>query len=306
MQSMKPTLRTQTRHLIAFALFALGYCVLLSTGAQAVSLTIGSMVDNTAVTLTGGSGVGERGEGRQLFITNPGQTTPDILGATVSAATRFTATVAANRGGGFAVSGNPAIAQDNVNYSINFSVVPDSALSTYDLSISTSILGMAGNVDDHSGVGQYGTASMSAVSGWLNAVPYGSLGLASAVVSAVNAGTTPVGTQFSANNMLALGSFSGAQNFTLNFTWIMHADSPKAVNGGDATAVRIGFNNALAGAVGIDDYPGAPARTQANDGHFVNILTTMTYVPEPSALAFAVLGGISLVASRLHRSRRSR
>ncbi len=127
----------------SLAIFAVGYCIWLSTGAQAITLSIGSTADNTAVILTGGYS-GDKGEAHALSVVNSGQTTPDVIGVTVNASARFIATVGANRG--IAAQSGTATAEDAVNYSISFSVVPDCGGSTYNLSINTSRMQKCGPV----------------------------------------------------------------------------------------------------------------------------------------------------------------
>ena len=47
----------------------------------------------------------------------------------------------------------------------------------------------------------------------------------------------------------------------------------------------------IVGGTTADDYPGVGSRTQANDGHFVNIATTITaVVPEPGTAMLLSLG----------------
>jgi hypothetical protein len=127
----------------SLALFAVGYCVWLSTDAQAITLNIGSTADNTAVTLTGGYS-GDKGEAHALSVINSGQTTPDGIDVVVNASTRFIATVGANRG--IATQSGTATAEDAVDYGISFSVVPDCGGSMYNLSINTSRMQKCGPV----------------------------------------------------------------------------------------------------------------------------------------------------------------
>jgi hypothetical protein len=61
------------------------------------------------VTLTGGYS-GDKGEAHALSVVNSGQTTPDGIGVTVNASTRFIATVGADRDA--ATKNGTAIAED--------------------------------------------------------------------------------------------------------------------------------------------------------------------------------------------------
>ena len=289
----------KTCRLTAAALVAAASCISLSGDAKAVSISITSTVDNTVTTLTGG-GSGDRAQNRTLVTTNAGETTPDAISAIVNASTRFASTVAADRGS--ATSGSTAVAQNAVNYSVSFSVTPDFGASVYTIDINSSILGAASARDDHSGLGGSGVASMSNVSGFLNAIPNGNLNLVSAATRNGTSNTSGQDTQFSGSNLLSLGPFSGPQNFTLTFTFTQRAESPQNLIGGDEQAVRMGISDPLGGA-NPDNYPGNPARVLANDGHFVSIKATILEVPEPSTYALAIMSMVSLGAVTLRRRR---
>jgi hypothetical protein len=288
---------TKTFRFAAF--IAVASCICLSGNARAVTINIGSTTDNTVTTLTGG-GSGDRAQGRSLVTTLAGQFTPDAINAMVNASTRFASTVAADRGS--STSGGTAVAQNAVNYAISFSVTPDFAASLYKIDISTLIFGAASARDDHSGVGSSGVASMTNVSGFLDNNPNAGLNLVSAATRNGTNNTSGQDTQFSANNLLSLGPFSGPQNFTLRFTMTMRAESPQNFIGGDEQAVRMGISDPLAGS-SPDNYPGNPARVLANDGHFVSIKATILEVPEPSTYALAAMSFVSLGAVALRRRR---
>jgi hypothetical protein len=274
-----------------------------STPAQAISISITSIVDNTGVTLTGG-GSGDRAQAHSVSATNPGTFVADALNATVNAASRYIGNVAADRGSAF--SGGTANATLNVNYTVNFQITPDNldAFHTYTVAIGTNMLGAATQLDDASGVSNGGTATITNVSGFLGVNPNAGLNLASAASQGGTSSTSGAATQFSANNLLNLGPFSGVQNLSVRFTWAMTATSPQAVNGGDETSVRLGASGPLGGA-SADSYPGVGNRTQANDGHFVNIAATMVTVPEPSTFILAGMAGVGIVLAARRRARRS-
>lgn len=269
--------------------------------AHAISVSITSVVDNSTQSLTGG-GSGDRAAGRQAQTTNAGTFAPDALLASVNAATRFIANVAADRP--VALSGGTANATLNVNYTVNFQVVPDNLdpAYTYTVDIGTNILGAATQLDDNLGVGNGGGASITAVSGFLGPDPNAALSLASNASQGSTSNTSGAATPFSGSNLLALGPFTGVQNFSVRFTWTMTATSPAALNGGDETSVRLGFNNPLGGAT-ADDYPGVGGRNINNDGHFVNITATMITVPEPSTFVMAGMAAFGLVFAARRRNR---
>lgn len=286
---------TMTRLLLPIFGIAL-VTIASSRPAWAISLSVGPTANNTKVSLTGG-GSSDRAQGNQLQVPNAGNFTADVPAAIVTGQTRFIATVAADRG--VAISGGTANATDNVDYTVQFTVTPDFLSTVYMVNIATNILGAATQIDDNLGVGNGGTATMTNVAGSLNAVNDAGLALASSASQGGTSSTSGAATQFSANNLLVLGPFSGPQNFTLRFTWNMTATSPQAANGGDEAAVRIGFDNPHGGN-SADNYPGVGSRTLANDGHFVNMSAEVLFVPEPSTLALAGMGlfGLALLARR--------
>ena len=183
-------------------------------------------------------------------------------------------------------------------------MTPAFLATLYDVYVDTSIFGAASARDDHSGVGGSGVASMSNVSGFLNNIANTSLNLASAATRNGTSNTSGQDTAFSGSNSLYLGSFTGPQNFTVKFQWTMRAESPQNAIGGDEQAVRLGFNDPLAGA-NPDNYPGNPSRFQSNDGHFVNVRAIPLTVPEPSTLVMAAMGVVGLGSVIVRRRRRS-
>jgi hypothetical protein len=62
-----------------------------------------------------------------------------------------------------------------------------------------------------------------------------------------------------------------AQNHNLHFVFTQIVTS--TAGGGDEAAVRLGINSTI-GTETAGDYPGAPARTQSDDGHFVSVTIT--------------------------------
>ena len=231
-----------------------------------------------------------------LSTVNTGENIADGVGVTVHASTRYVASVGADRGP--SVSGGTAKADDAVNYTINVAVQPGCVGSTYNLSISTSILGMCGARDDQTYVGGSGVATMTDVTGYLNNEANGSLGLASAQNYNGSSSATGEGREFSGSKVLTLGPFTGATNFALKFTWTIHAESPQWAAGGDEQGVRVGYNWTGSGSSGSSSYAGGPSRTQDNDGHFVTI--TATVVTSGPAAPTASNGGQVCVGSTLN------
>jgi hypothetical protein len=283
------------RHTTKFALLtafaAAGTLLAATRPAHAISISLSSATDNSTVSLTGG-GSGDRAQGHQLSTTIAGGSALDEVGATVSAGARYVGTVGADRSTAF--SGGTANATLNVNYSLTFDAVPDTAFTTYQLVIDTRALGSATAVDDASGLSQGGNATISNISGLLNGAGNTSLNLATAANQS-GTGSSPAQIAINASNQLVLGPFSGPQSITLQFTWSMTATSPQAVNGGDEMAVRLGFNNPLGGA-SADDYPGVGSRNIDADGHFVTVSAAVLSVPEPSSVVLLGMAGVGLVA----------
>jgi hypothetical protein len=295
---------TRISPLLAGAMLALAFSAWPSADARAISISVASAVDNTVANLTGG-GSGDRAQGRALTTTNAGGNTggADLLGVPgqVGAATRFAANVAADRSA--ATGGSTATASDAVNYTVSFNVAPVFAITQYTVSVSTSILGAVTALDDGSGVSGSGTAVMTAVSGFLSNVANASLNLASAANQNGTSNTSGVATQFSANNVLNLGPFTGPQTITLKFTWTMTASSPQSLIGGDEQAVRLGFAGPLGGA-SADEYPGVGNRNINNDGHFVTVQVTPTLIPEPGTWLLMGLGllGLPILRRRVRKA----
>jgi hypothetical protein len=266
----------------SLVLLAVGYCAWLGSDARAIQITIDSVnTSATGYTLSGGSG-GDKNAGYSGSITSAGATTPDALNASVSGATRFIATVGADRGG--ATKDGTAVAEVRTDYTVNFTVTPTYSCSMYNVKVDSSILGMCGAQDDNTGIGGNGVAYITAVSGYWNGsgTADSSLGINCSASQNGTSSSTAVGTQFAGNNSLTVGPLSGTQALKVRFTWTEHADSPQNATGGDKEGVRCGIVPNLNGGSCInetDNYPGTPSRTQANDGHFVTISAIVQSAP---------------------------
>ncbi len=279
------------------SLFAVPIALAIAGGAQAISIsgvTITTNGPNTA-NYTEDTTTAYAQNLSATSILDSGGTSPDSIASTVDARTRYAALVGADSGA-FTNRTRTATA----DYKITFTVTAP-ALETYDLLIDTSRLGALTTVDETLGTGQ-ATASVTGVTGRLNGVVNTNLGVAAATTPANAGGNYNV--VLSQTNTLALLGNVGTQSFTLDFTWAMTADSTCtgfacSTPGTDEAAVRLGLAGTTSGTT-AEDYPGVGGRTLANDGHFVNILATVTFVPEPGT---AVLLGLGLVGVAA-RSRR--
>jgi hypothetical protein len=125
----------------------------------------------------------------------------------------------------------------------------------------------------------------------------GSLGLASAASIGGTGATGGAQTNVNVlgNAVIAAVGNGAAQVYTLRFTFNASASSPGGVSGGDEAGYRFGAtgfadSGAILANTTVDNYPGPAAisRTQANDGHFVNI--SVAVVPEPGTVLMLGLG----------------
>lgn len=99
------------------------------------------------------------------------------------------------------------------------------------------------------------------------------------------------------SNATVSGVGTGAvQVVTLGFTWTASASSIRHGNAGDEAAVRMG-RTSTATFYSADDYPGAGARNQSLDGHFVSA----TIIPEPATAFLLTIGLLGLAWSSRRR-----
>jgi hypothetical protein len=235
-----------------------------------------------------------------LAITNSGGSTPDAVSASVSVASRYISNAAADRPVAF--SGSTARWTWNTDYTIVFQVAPTNPLATYSVVVDSRILGELTLLDDV-GAGA-GTVSVTDVTGRLGGVVTPGLGIGG-IAQSFSTGTAVNDAQernIAGSNSINLGTFAGTQSFSLRFTFSTSAQSPQNVAGGDEAAARFGASGPLGGAT-ADDYPGpgdVVDRTQANDGHFVNVTATLLTVPEPGTVMFlgAGLAGLAVSGTR--------
>jgi hypothetical protein len=273
----------------------------LAPSASAISISIGSATDATTTSLTGG-GSGDRAAAFSLGTVDPGESVPDALFASVDARTRYVSNAAADRGITF--SGGTAQAQINSDYTVVFSINPDSLATTYEVVVDTSILGELTLLDDIAGT-QSTAAVVSDVVGRLGGTVTSGLGIAGIAQSfSVGTGTNLAEERnIAGSNSINLGSFSGPQSFTLRFTFSTRASAPQSALGADEAAARFGASGPLSGAT-ADDYPGpgdVVDRDQSLDGHFVTVKATVLAVPEPGTLALLGIGIVGVVAMRRRR-----
>jgi hypothetical protein len=280
----------------ALVAFAASPATALTIGA----LTIANNAGNTTNFSTDTSG--RHAEyNNTLSVLDSGGSTADSVGNLVDAATRF-ASITSTDTGSFSLG---QVIAATSSYKITFTITAAPTVF-YDLKIDTSRVGALTIVSD-SGVNGPATADLGAVSGLLNGVGNGSLGLADLAPATVpgNSGAA-ANSPFNQTSSLTV-PLSGTNVITLDFSWATYVNSNPSANttttnasngaflfGGDEAAVRLGLAGGASGTSGgttADDYPGVGSRTQANDGHFVNIATTITaVVPEPGTAMLLSLG----------------
>lgn len=243
-------------------------------GALAVSgITVAPTGANTADVLANGGANRRQVSSSATLLGAAPAPVADVVGASVAFGTRYAQLVAADREAGGGATSQSATAA----YSITFTVVnPLGGL--YRVDVDTSRLGALTLINDGGGGA---SASLGAVSGLLDGVGNGALGLpAVATLTGVgggNQGFSQIG------STLSLTDTATSRTFTLAFSWAASASSSR-----DEAAVRLGVGGGLTSTT-ADDYPGLGARVASGDGHFVNVGVTLLAVPEPAT--FALLGG---------------
>lgn len=292
---------------MGFRLAALVATMLFATQAGALTIsgvTIANNAGNTTNFLTSTSG--RHAEfNNALAVLDTGGTSPDLVGAIVDARTRYASATSTDTGS-FSLGQVIAATSD---YKITFTITAP-AFVYYDIAIDTSRVGALTIVSDSAANGP-ATADLGAVTGLIDGVSNAGLGLADIATTSVpgNSGTAANNAFNQAGGMIV--SLNGTNTITLDFSWSTYVNSNPSANttttnagngaflfGGDEAAVRMGLAgsaSSVSGGITADDYPGVGSRTAANDGHFVNITTTITAVPEPGTLLLLGAGLAGLV-----------
>lgn len=176
--------------------------------------------------------------------------------------TQYTSLVTTDSDGGAAGSGVESIGSD---YQIDFTATAPGA---YTLTITTSISGDMHLINDGtSASADIGPITGSetggnVVTGSFDIADPGSVAASGGVDAAFNDGSSA--TVFGVSNGSPV-----AHNLHFVFTQIVTS----AAGGGDEAAIRLGQASTL-GSETAGDYPGSPARTQGDDGHFVTVTLT--------------------------------
>ena len=192
------------------------------------------------------------------------QTNVELLSSPMGAfTTRFTSLVTDDGDGGSSAAGLEFLAAD---YEIDFSATAPGA---YRLTVTTSMSGDLHLVNDGTGSA---TADMSGVTGLSSGGTFesGSLDLADpGSISAGGGGSVGI-SDGGAGTIFGVSNGSPVAH-TLHFVFTQQAST--TASNGDEGGVRFGINSSI-GTETAGDYPGSPARTQADDGHFVTVTLT--------------------------------
>jgi hypothetical protein len=250
----------------------------------------------------------DRGFESSAAVLSSGGSVAEAVGASVDAATRYSMINA--HGWGF---GSLAAQTYSSDYTVTFTVNTTNALTQYTVDVSSLLRGSIALQDDASNGGA--RADMSAVAGSLGGIANASLSLADpGGFTGIHNGSAPQGdgsvTDFvdiNASNLLTLANQTGTNTYVLRFTWTTMVQGLENgfFGGVDDAGVRLGEDLPPPGSAGLDganctvcnyDPTNFGARVQANDGHFLDINATVTFVPEPGTLL--MLGaGIAGIAS---------
>ena len=233
-----------------------GWLVLaVATPVSAQLLSLPSLTNNSNADETVAGTASSASRERESFV--------DLISSpTGSFTTQYTSLITVDSDGAGAGSGVESLGSD---YEIDFNVTAPGA---YSLSITTSLSGdMNLRNDGGSATADVGPVTGSSTGG---TVVTGSLDLADAGSVAGSGG---------ANSGIADGSSASifgvsngapiAHNLHFVFTQIVTSSA----SGGDEAAVRLGGTSDI-GTETAGDYPGTPARTQSDDGHFVTVTLT--------------------------------
>jgi len=176
--------------------------------------------------------------------------------------TQYTSLISTDSDGGGAGSGVESIGSD---YQIDFTATAPGA---YTLTITTSISGDMHLVND----GTSASADIGTISGTQSggSVVTGSLDIAD---PGGISGSGGIDAPFSDGSSATVFGISNGAPIAHNLHFVFTQIVTSAATGGDEAAIRLGQASTI-GTETAGDYPGSPARTQADDGHFVTVTFT--------------------------------
>ena len=187
----------------------------------------------------------------------------DVLSSTAGAfTTQYTSLISADSDGAGAGAGVESIGSD---YQIDFTATAPGA---YTLTITTSISGDMHLVNDGSGA----SADIGTISGTQSggSVVTGSLDIAD---PGGISGSGGIDAPFSDGSSATVFGISNGSPIPHNLHFVFTQIVTSAATGGDEAAIRLGQASTI-GTETAGDYPGSPARTQSDDGHFVTVTFT--------------------------------
>ena len=253
------------------------------------AITISGVTATTNVGDSGFVSASQNGSDSATSVTNAGGASADTLGATVSAGTRYAQYV-----WGDADVGSTTL-NTNSDYRVVMDITPDDASTVYTLQIDTTRVGALALLDDSTFYDCCGEASIGAVTGSVDGVADANLGMIGLDMSSPPpAGGSGSSASVDINQLgsTTISGLSGNYQLVLDFVW-----TSEVFSNWDEASVRLGLSTSVSG-VSVNDYPGIGSRTEALDGHFVNVTATVDYtaIPEPSTALLLGLGlaGFSL------------
>jgi hypothetical protein len=214
-------------------------------------------------TLTNGSNADETVAGTPSAASRERKSFVDVVSSPAgSFTTQYTSLITVDSDGAGAGSGVESIGSD---YQIDFTATAPGA---YVLTINTSVSGDMHLVND----GSSASADIGPISGSETggSIVTGSFDIADqGGVSASGGLDAP----FSDGSSATVFGLSNGAPIAHNLHFVFTQIVTSAAGGGDEAAIRLGQASTLASET-AGDYPGSPARTQSDDGHFVTVTLT--------------------------------
>ena len=259
---MTETLRDRATCRALIPLIALAITVSVSAGTAAAQ-----SIGNLSI-VKGGTNSADQLTASGDMKTQTNSTVAIQSSAATTFSTRYAFLVGNDRDGGFQLIGNTNTQTLNSNYTISFQVTAPGA---YRLNVVTALDAEVNRRDDGGGSagGELNAVSGSFTGGTLQS---GALGLPGTSSIGNGSGNANVVVARDGSAVIQGVSNGSPVNHTLTFSWSSVCRSIAAIFGssGEECAVRGGVSSSISGyTAGV--YPGSPARTQANDGHFVTV-----------------------------------
>ena len=237
--------------------------ILTGIAAAGLLVTTASAQTLSLPSLTNSSNADETIAGTASTPSRERESDVDLLSSPAgSFATRYISLLTTDGDGAGAGSGIESMSSD---YEIDFNATAPGA---YRLTVTTSISGDMHLVNDGgSATADVGTINGSQTGG---TVESGSLDIADPGSASAGGGAVAGITDGSVATIFGLSNGAPvAHNLHFVFTQIVTTSA----GGGDEAAIRLGGTSDIATET-AGDYPGSPARTQSDDGHFVTVTIT--------------------------------